>query len=301
MYTEEGTLSDLHRHLDGSLRPSTALDLAHARGLPIPPDLPFRPGMGLAAALDRFRFTLSLLDDASALRRVAAEICEDAAAEGVDTLEIRFAPQLHRGCTPREAVEAVNQGIAGRAGLILCALYGEAPEAVEGLVELALACPGVCGLDLAGGPAPDHRWGMLDYADAFQEARRKGLGTTVHAGEGRPPEEIRQAVELLGVRRIGHGTTLLEDPSLPGLLIERGVTIEACITSNWHVGAIPEPEAHPIARWVQAGVAVCVCTDNTLLSQTDSQAEHALARRLLGEEGFARVRDAGRGARFGRG
>ncbi|HZV00670.1 MAG TPA: adenosine deaminase, partial [Planctomycetota bacterium] len=89
-----GPLPDLHRHLDGSLRPSTVRELAARKGVAVPPDLPFRQGMGLAAALERFRFTLSLLDTADAVRRVAREICEDAAAEGVTTLEVRFAPQL---------------------------------------------------------------------------------------------------------------------------------------------------------------------------------------------------------------
>ncbi len=91
-----GPLADLHRHLDGSLRPATVAALSEERGLRVPLDLAFSPGMGLAEALSRFAFTLSLLDAQDAVARVAAEMCEDAAAEGVTTLEIRFAPQLHR-------------------------------------------------------------------------------------------------------------------------------------------------------------------------------------------------------------
>src|SRR5688572_26447207 len=86
-------LADLHRHLDGSLRPATVRELA---GGAMPEDLAFHAGMGLAAALAKFEVTLSLLQTPAAVRRVAAEMCEDAAADGVSTLEIRFAPQLHR-------------------------------------------------------------------------------------------------------------------------------------------------------------------------------------------------------------
>src|SRR6185369_6374685 len=121
-------LADLHRHLDGSLRPSTIAELAREAGVRVPDDLAFSPGMGLDAALSRFAFTLSLLQSPAAVKRVAAEICEDAAAEGVTTLEIRFAPQLHRGAGIEAIVEAAITGIAGRAGLILCGLYGEPPE-----------------------------------------------------------------------------------------------------------------------------------------------------------------------------
>src|SRR5438309_533107 len=118
-------LADLHRHLDGSLRPSTVQDLARREGLAVPPDLFFTPGMGLEDALSKFAFTLRLLARPDHVRRVASEICEDAGAEGVATLEIRFAPQLHGSL--EAFVDAAVHGAAGRAGIILCGLYGEPP------------------------------------------------------------------------------------------------------------------------------------------------------------------------------
>src|SRR5690349_17093612 len=151
-------LADLHRHLDGSLRPSTVAELAAGLGLAVPERLAFTPGMGLAAALERFAFTLSLLQSPAAVRRVAGEICADA-AEGVSTLEIRFAPQLHRGAPLEAIIDAALEGIeasGGRAGLILCALYGEPVAIAHALVAAARSRHGVVGLDLAGGPAPHH-------------------------------------------------------------------------------------------------------------------------------------------------
>ncbi len=268
-------LADLHRHLDGSLRPSTLAEFAGRLQLEVPPDLHFFPGMGLQEALSKFAFTLSLLQRPAAVTRVADEMCEDAAASGVTTLEIRFAPQLHRGASAEAIVDAALEGINRRAGLILCGLYGEPPVVLEGLVAIGASRPGVVGIDLAGGPAPSHDWGMADYAPAFRRAGELGLGTTVHAGEGRPPEEIRTAIEQLGAVRIGHGTTLLDDPSVVDLVLERGVTIEACVTSNHQVGAIPSIEAHPIARWLELGVRACINCDNTLLSQVDAREELA--------------------------
>ncbi len=295
-------LSDLHRHLDGSLRYPTLVELARAAGVTVPPqaELGFFPGMGLSAALSRFRITLSVLQTEAAVSRVADEICADAAADGVTTLEIRFAPQLHRGASIEAITDAALHGIAGRAGLILCGLYGEPPSVLEALVTAAASRPGVVGIDLAGGPASGDRFGMRDYAGAYRRAAEVGLGRTVHAGEGRPPAEIRVAIEELGAQRIGHGTTLLDDPAVLALVIERGVTIEACLTSNEQTGAISAVRAHPIARWLDAGVRVCINTDNTLLSDVTASSEAALAATVEGMEpgGVARAIGFGHGARF---
>lgn len=292
-------LVDLHRHLDGSLRAETVRELAGRLGLSVPADLAFFPGMGLEAALGRFAFTLSLLRSAAAVARVAAEICEDAAAEGVSTLEIRFAPQLH-GVGLEAAIDAALDGIGGRAGLILCGLYGEDPALLSRLVALARDRPGVVGLDLAGGPAPAHRWRLEDYAQPFRQAADLGLGRTVHAGEGRPAAEIRVAVEVLGATRVGHGTTLLEDPRLVDLLVARQVTVEACLSSNWHVGALPHWSAHPLPRWLERGVRATVCTDNTLLSAVDAPEELRRAATLLTPAQVAQVIADGHAAAFRR-
>ena len=275
-------LPDLHRHLDGSLRPQTVEELARSLGLSVPSDLAFRAGMGLEAALARFAFTLSLIQEPSAVRRIATEICQDAAKEGVTSLEIRFAPQLHRAAGLEQIVDAALEGIDGRAGLLLCGLYGEPPELLERLVQVAISRPGVVGIDLAGGPAPDHRWGMADYAPAYRRAAELGLGRTVHAGEGRPASELRCAIELLGAQRIGHGTSLLDDPAVLDLVLERKITIEACPTSNVHTGVIARLQNHPLPRWLEAGVQVSVCTDNTLLSQVDAAVEHRRALAMPG-------------------
>lgn len=273
----------------------TVVELAAALAVPVPTKLPFEVGMGLDAALSRFAFTLSLLQTPSAVERVAREICEDAAAEGVSTLEIRFAPQLHLQSEQaiERIVDAALQGIAGRAGLILCGLYGEPPAVLTQLVRIAATRAGVVGIDLAGGPAPQHRFGMLDYAPAFQAAAALGIGRTVHAGEGRPAQEIRVATEALHAQRIGHGTTLLTahdfDPGLLELVCARGVTLEACPSSNLHTGVIPSIQEHPLPQWLRAGVRVCINSDNTLFSQTSAREEHQRMAAVLSPEAMRQV------------
>ena len=227
---------------------------------------------------------------------MASEIAEDAAADGVTVLEVRFAPQLH-GDDPARFVDAAVDGLAGRAGLILCGLYGEPPEVLDRLVGWASSRRGVVGIDLAGGPAPGHRFGLRDYAPAFSRARDLGLGRTVHAGEGRPPAEIRLAVEQLHAQRIGHGTTVLDDPAVAELVARRGILLEACLTSNAQVGVIPTVDDHPLARWIEHGIRACICTDNTLLSATTSSQESRLAARLVGDAAVERLHaDAGTAA-----
>ncbi|MCO4763651.1 MAG: adenosine deaminase family protein [Myxococcales bacterium] len=292
-------LVDLHRHLDGSLRRSTVDTFAADLGLDVPVQLPFTPHMGLHAALSRFAFTCSLLQTTGALAQVASEMCEDAQTEGISTLEVRFAPQLH-GMALAGAVDAVLEGLGGRAGLILCGLYGDPPALVDALVDLAAARPGVVGLDLAGGPASGHDFRLEDYADAFRRAATLGLGRTVHAGEGRPPAEIRTAIDILGAQRIGHGTTLLDDPTVCDLVLQRGITIEACPTSNWHTGIITDVAAHPLPQWLALGIKCTVNTDNTLLSAVTLPEEIARVRGIdgVGDAEIAQLTANGHAARF---
>jgi adenosine deaminase len=158
---------------------------------------------------------------------------------------------------------------------------------LEELVAIARSCPAVVGIDIAGGPDTAHAHRLRDYARPFSRARDLGLGRTVHAGEGRPPAEIREAVEVLHAQRIGHGTTLVDDPAVLDLVRNRGVTVEACLTSNLQTGAVPDLPAHPLPHLLKAGVRVTVCTDNTLFSDVDAPGEYRRAAGLPGLDGHA--------------
>jgi adenosine deaminase len=299
------SLADLHRHLDGSLRRDTLDELAARARAIVPANILFHAGMGLDDALSRFAFTLSLLQRPEEVCRVAREIADDALEEGVTTLEIRFAPQLHCGAPPEAIVDAALEGLASAtrpAGLVLCGLYGEPTSILESLVEIARARVGVVGIDLAGGPSPGHAIRLEDYERAYRRAEELGIGRTVHAAEGRSPHEIRIAIERLRAQRIGHGTTLLDDPSVVDLVLERDVVIEACPTSNVHTGVIASTSEHPLPRWLERGVKTCVCTDNTLLSAVTAPEEHTRARAIPGmtDALLARAIATGHSAAFAR-
>ena len=255
--------------------------------------------MGLEAALERFALILSLIQNPREVERVAAEICEDALREGVSTLEIRFAPQLHHGAPIEEIVDAAASGVAGRAGIILCGLYGEPPELMNRLVSCASTRMSVVGIDIAGSP------GMMtfqtdEYAPAFKRAADLGLGRTVHTGEGRPASEIASAVSALRPNRLGHATTLLDDPKLVDTVLAQGIVVEACVTSNVHTGAVSAPETHPLPKWAARGIRVCICTDNTLLSDTNARVEHDQAAKLVSTDELNRMIETGHAAAFRR-
>ena len=268
---------ELHCHLDGSLRLSTLEELLRQKNYQIPENIQFYPGMGIQEALSRFQTTLSVLQEPDAVERVTREICEDAREFRHTHTEIRFAPQLHNGAPIEEIVDAAISGLDRRSNLILCGLYGEPPSVLNSLVEIARTRPRVVGIDLAGAPHKDHEFSLLDYDEPFTRARDIGLGRTVHAAEGRSPKEIEVAINFLHAQRIGHGLTVLDDWKTLDLVLRKGVTIEACITSNWHTGIISHPSIHPIKKWLANGVKVAICADNTLLSDTVLPIEYTRA------------------------
>jgi adenosine deaminase len=289
--------AELHCHLDGSVRPATLLELGNALGLSLPGDTPqalahhmyVRDARHLEDYLTRFDVTLSVMQSRSALERITYELCEDAAAEGVRYIEVRYCPMLNtaKALPLEEAVEAPlhalararrDHGIIGR--IIICGLRHLSPEYSLELARLAVSFQGrgVVGFDLAGGeaghPASAHR-------DAFEHAREHGMYCTCHAGEGAGPESIADAVHACGVQRIGHGTRLIEDLPLTDELADAGIAIEACLTSNVQTRAVASYESHPLRAYFERGMRVTLNTDNRLMSATTLTAEYAHAADAL--------------------
>lgn len=305
--------SDLHVHLDGSLRATTLVELGAAAGLWSEPEgrdriekLRFRRGMSLSSCLARFDTTIGLLQTAPALSRAARELVEDCYLDGVRHAEIRLCPPLHSrgGLSDEAAVEAVLVGIeestssAGRkaqgepmsARLVFSVLEGMGEAQAGGIVDLAIryADAGVAGVDLAGDES------LFDAGRVrrpFEAARDAGLGITVHAGEGHAPSHIEAAVSVLGARRIGHGTTAASDERVLELLAGTPVTVEVCLTSNVHTAAVANIEDHPLGRMLEGGVPVALATDNRFFSAATLTHEYdAAAERLsIGRDGIERM------------
>lgn len=270
---------ELHLHLDGSLRPRTAMDLAEGAGICPGRGLSFwenalrapEPCRDLNDYLTRFDLPLRCLQTEHALRRAARELAQDLSRENVIYAEIRFAPQLHTkgGLSQRDAAHAAAAGLkeAGAPfGLILCCMRGagEAPNRETIETAAALLGSGVCGVDLAGAEA---LYPTQEYAPLFRYARELGLPVTIHAGEAAGPESIRAALGM-GACRIGHGIRAVEDPSLVERLRETGVLLECCPLSNVQTRAAPSLREHPFRRLYQSGVALSISTDNRTVSST---------------------------------
>ena len=297
---------ELHVHLDGCLRPATMLELAHAQGVRLPADTPeglaralsMREVRSLEDYLAKYDLTLAVMQTPAALERIAYEFVVDAAAENVRYVEVRYSPLLHRpALTLTQAIEAPLRGIARaqvetgtRAGLIVCAIRtrpsGDSLELARAAADYRGA--GVVAFDLTGAelghPAREHR-------AAFAYAAAHGLACTCHAGEGDGPHSIRDALDVCGARRIGHGTRLAEDPALLNEIVERKIPLEMCVTSNVHTRAVAGVAEHPCKRYLDRGVVVTLNTDGRLIDAITLTDEYYLAHAALGfsRQDLARV------------
>ena len=290
--------AELHCHLDGSVRPQTLIELAAERDVTLPAHnvaeleeyMIVRNADNLEDYLARFSVTLSVMQDAEALARIAHELVIDAAHEGIRYIEIRYSPVLNtqEGLSLDEAVEAPLRGIASgtfesgtAARLIICALRHLEPAVSSELARLAVAYKhrGVVGFDLAGGernhPASAH-------IESFAYARAHDLAVTVHAGEGDGADSVRQAVHVCGAKRIGHATRLYEDHSLTQYVNDRRIALEICLTSNVQTRAVTSYQAHPLRSYFDQGQVVVLNTDNRLMSGVTLTDEYAHAASSLG-------------------
>jgi adenosine deaminase len=289
--------AELHQHLDGAVRPETAVELAAEVGLSLSLEEARRRLVApercasQAALLTYFDLPIALLQTASALRRATAELIADMADDGVRYGEIRWAPRLHmqRDLSVEEVIGAAAMGIANAAdalgpsmpliGLIVTAMRSHPPAANVELARTAAAFgPPVVGFDLAG---PELEFPAPPHAAAFRAAAAGGLGLTTHAGEVAGSERIREALDL-GVSRIAHGVTAAGDAEVEALLRERDVTLDLCPTSNVQAGIVPDLAHHPLAELFRAGVSVTISTDDRTVSDTTLSAELARTASAVG-------------------
>ena len=290
--------AELHCHLDGSVRPSTLLELGREYRVAMPRDdaealgeyMIVRDARSLEDYLTRFDVTLSVMQHADAIERIAYELATDAAREGVMYLETRFAPNLNdrAGMEWGAVLEASLRGLAraeretGIVGrVIVCSLRHLAPDVSLELARLAVAYRdrGVVAFDLAGGEAGHP---AAPHAPAFQHAHDHGLHCTCHAGEGAGAASVAEAVHLCGAERIGHATRLIEDPTLVDEVRTEGIALEICLTSNVQTHATSSYESHPLRQYMNQGMRVVLNTDNRLMSGVSLVDEYEVAARTFG-------------------
>lgn len=290
---------ELHCHLDGSLRPSTVLELALKSDLISPStslsditELLCAPANcdSLGTYLERFQLPIAIMQTKEALYRVAYELMADAAAENVKYIEIRFAPAQHLklGLTQREVIESVLAGMKYgsqchdiQGNLILSYLRHMHPEEMTHMIDAGsdFLGQGVVAVDLCAGE--------LDlfskrFITPVAYAKQLGYNITIHAGETGISENVIEAITLLNAERIGHGVAIVNDPTAYALVKNNQITLECCPTSNVQTKSVPTIKDHPIDAFTQDDLLVTINTDNRTVSQTTMSDEYVLLTENFG-------------------
>lgn len=286
---------DLHRHLEGSLRLSTVVELARKHGVDLPSyDIEkLRPLVQVIydppdfdRYLAKFHILRRIYSDRQVIERVAYEAVADAAADNVRYLELRFSPSAQAAVHGFSFADTTDWVIAGvhraqrdfdiKVRLIVALVRHDPLEWAKEITEIAIArqAEGVVGFDLTG-QAEKHPAGP--FAQLFKKARAAGLNITVHAGETTGPETVTEAITVLGAQRIGHGIRAIEDSQVCQLLRNENITLEICPTSNIQTGAVKNFGRHPLRDLHKMDVPVTVNTDNTSISNTTLTDEYVVA------------------------
>src|ERR671922_58641 len=286
---------ELHRHLEGSLRLDTMVDIARQHGITIPADILRLSTMVQVQEEDKFTFqnflskfnTLRLFyRSPDAIHRITREAVEDAAKDNIRYLELRFTPvALSRAerfplhdvidwviTSTKEASE--KSGVIVR--LIASVNRHESADLAEQVAWLAFEHlkDGMVALDLAGNEA---EFPTEPFYGIFREAKQSGLHVTIHAGEWGPAKHVKEAIEEIGAERVGHGVRTLEDKRVIALARERGTAMEVCITSNYQSGVVQSLDTHPLMDMLNAGLNVTINTDDPSISRITLSHEYYTA------------------------
>jgi adenosine deaminase len=286
---------ELHVHLEGTATPELVRSLAARHGMALPPDLFDRQG---EFAWTDFLHFLKVYDDAAAVirtdrdyRDVTYDYLRRCAAEGAVYVEVMSSPDhaARAGLSFQGHLDGIVQGMEDaeadfgiQARLIVTCVrhFG-----VERGLEVARACtrhrhPLLTGFGMGG---DENHLRAADFAEVFAVAHQEaGLACTVHAGEAAGPESIRDALDNLPVRRIGHGVRAIEDAGLVSRIAEEGIVLEVCPTSNICTAVYPGYAAHPLDRLRAAGCAVTLNSDDPPYFGTSIGHEYGVAKRHFG-------------------
>lgn len=303
---------ELHQHVDGSIPVRTTWSLMKRHGLqPVATVKEMRRLLelqddeegSLLAYLDKFHYPMWITQFYENIQLVTREIVEDAYRHGVRLLELRYSPAIHTfaGLSIRQAIRSVLSGMNAavrkhgdlEVGLVVISMRQHGPHIAKIMARQAIAeaqhlheRTGVVGFDLAGkerGNPPRL------FGEAYRIARLGGLGLTVHAGEDEGPRRIWEAIDELGADRIGHGCSAITDKRLLARLARDEILIECCPTSNYQTGAVKRGEPHPVFTFLEHGIPVAICTDNTTVSRTDPLRENAYLLERLDVKAIAAV------------
>lgn len=284
---------DLHLHLDGSLPLETVIKLAEIQNINLPTNdienlkkflIAPNDCKNLVQYLKCFNLPIGLLQTQESLTIATQDIIKTLANQGIKYAEIRFAPQLHtnRNITQKQAIEAVLKAVNSqndvKIGIVLCmmttGLHYDNMETAMYAVEFK--DKGVCGIDLAGaeGAKP-----LSEFAKMFKMASNNNIGITIHAGEAGGADNVLKAIDM-GATRIGHGTHAIESESVINRIVNDGIILEQCITSNVQTKCVVSKQNHPVYQLFTKGIQTVICTDNMTVSDVTLKSEFSLLENI---------------------
>jgi aminodeoxyfutalosine deaminase len=281
--------TELHLHVEGSIQPETLRELARAKGrlenrtetwIREHSQRRFRYG-SLTAFLQAFKMVTLLLECPADYALAARRMVESLAAQRVRYAEVTLSVGVI--LWKKQPVDAVFEAAlaaskeAGRRNgvqiqWIFDAIRHFGVDHARAVLGWAARFreDGVVAFGIGG----DEERGPAElFRDVYQEAKELGLHRTVHAGETGGPESVAQAVELLGAERIGHAVAAVRDPQVLALLRDRMITLEVCPTSNIATGLVPSVEAHPLGRFLEAGLRVTINSDDPAMFGSNLEQE----------------------------
>lgn len=283
---------DLHRHLEGSVRPLVIQHLTSDFSLAeikrnIQVDGTERNLIDYISKLSTKYLKLGL-DNAEKVERLGYEVVKSAYREELKYLELRACPlpiiQSQPQITISNYISALRKGMKKaekdfqiRTNLIISIKRDDTEEENLQLVDELIKQfekGNICGADLCG---DEKNYPTKNYSKIFRRIRNAKIPITIHAGETGSTQSIKEAINL-GARRIGHGTALIKDLELLKEIKDRNIAIECCITSNLHTKILKKIEDHPIRKYFDFGLNVTYNTDNPTTSDITIKSEEELLK-----------------------
>lgn len=274
---------ELHCHLDGSIRPETLRKIALQHNIYLPSDQDQLKNLlvapqdcqNLSDYLECFDLVLTCLQTESALKAAAFDVISQAAEENIYYIEVRFAPSLHtkKGLSLPKVITAVLAGLEQgqqqfgvKSNALLCGMRHEELSDIAKIVQLAdtFKTDGIVGFDLAGNELDFPPYTFEETLGLVEQLK---IPLTLHAGECGCGQNVADAV-YLGAKRIGHGIAVKDSPNYFPLLKEKDILIEMCPTSNFQTKTVTTLADYPFRLFLDAGIKVCINTDNRTVSNT---------------------------------
>jgi adenosine deaminase len=291
-------LIDLHRHLDGNIRPATIWQLATKNNIVLPATqlIDFIPYVqiqnsesDLLAFLKKLDWGVAVLQSLDDVKRIAFENVEDAFDAGLDYTELRFSPyymSMNHKLPITDVVAAVIDGV--HEGMktfnikinligILSRTFGVKQCQLE-LDALLEHKSHLVAIDLAG---DEYNYPGELFVEHFKQVRNAGLNVTVHAGEAGDASSVWQAIHELGATRIGHGVATIKDEKLMSYMVNNNIAIESCLTSNFQTGTVKDLSKHPLKAFLDFGIKACLNTDDPAVQGIEIKHEYRVARNVL--------------------